>query len=340
MKTHLLLLALAGAVLAATNSYAQDAENLNPYAIFGCTPYVAGDKDAGADAEKVFVIENFTANSPVARIEHAPRSGHVRLLDKHGKLLKEKWLKAGENGWPTQDRFAEKYYSISPYAYCAGNPINSIDLNGDSIWYTRHDNTITMHVTAKVINYSSADVNVEKRAAQIAKRLARDYAGPVTIDGQECQMVVDADIQGVESMNDVDGSDHVFAYADRTNEVVEGATSALGGKTMTLYSDASMRSTSHEFGHAAGLIHETVSGVAAIFNVMTQGGHFGSVTSGQRAIMYRQRGNINKYPNSAVMTPGNPYSPRIPYPYMHSRDKRGRPTTGHINQVGLRYNLN
>lgn len=133
MKTHLLLLALAGAVLAATNSYAQDAENSNPYAIFGCTPYVAGDKDAEASAEKVFVIENFTANSPVARIEHAPRSGHVRLLDKHGKLLKEKWLKAGENGWPTQDRFAEKYYSISPYAYCAGNPIRYIDMNGDSI---------------------------------------------------------------------------------------------------------------------------------------------------------------------------------------------------------------
>lgn len=133
MKTHLLSLALAGIVLAATNSYAQDAENSNPYAIFGCTPYVAGEKDYETDADKVFVIENFTANSPVARIEHSPRSGHVQLLDKHGKLLKEKLLKVGENGWLTQDRFAEKYYSISPYAFCAGNPIRYIDIKGDSI---------------------------------------------------------------------------------------------------------------------------------------------------------------------------------------------------------------
>ncbi|MDO4200498.1 MAG: RHS repeat-associated core domain-containing protein, partial [Clostridia bacterium] len=31
------------------------------------------------------------------------------------------------------DPKAEKYYSISPYAWCANNPINNIDLNGDTI---------------------------------------------------------------------------------------------------------------------------------------------------------------------------------------------------------------
>ena len=51
---------------------AQNSENLNPYAIFGCTHYVAGDKDAGANAEKVFVIENFSKGSKVARIEYNP----------------------------------------------------------------------------------------------------------------------------------------------------------------------------------------------------------------------------------------------------------------------------
>jgi RHS repeat-associated protein len=33
-----------------------------------------------------------------------------------------------------QDRFAEKYYSLSPYQYCANNPTSSIDINGDSIF--------------------------------------------------------------------------------------------------------------------------------------------------------------------------------------------------------------
>ena len=28
------------------------------------------------------------------------------------------------------DPLCEKYYSISPYAYCAGNPVNLVDPNG------------------------------------------------------------------------------------------------------------------------------------------------------------------------------------------------------------------
>ena len=33
----------------------------------------------------------------------------------------------------TNDRFAEKYHSLSPYQYGANNPINTIDINGDSL---------------------------------------------------------------------------------------------------------------------------------------------------------------------------------------------------------------
>lgn len=121
-------------LLFSTISFAQNAENQNPYAIFGRVPYVAGEKSADSNAEKVFMIENTVQDSDIARMEHNTQTGRVQLLDKHGKLLKEKFLKAGENGWLTQDRFAEKYYSISPYAYAAGNPIRYIDINGDSIY--------------------------------------------------------------------------------------------------------------------------------------------------------------------------------------------------------------
>ena len=36
--------------------------------------------------------------------------------------------------WDRPDLLAEKYYHISPYAYCANNPMNCIDINGDSIF--------------------------------------------------------------------------------------------------------------------------------------------------------------------------------------------------------------
>ena len=33
----------------------------------------------------------------------------------------------------TMDPLCEKYYHISPYAYCGGNPVNRVDVDGDSI---------------------------------------------------------------------------------------------------------------------------------------------------------------------------------------------------------------
>ncbi|OMP74928.1 hypothetical protein BW716_32785 [[Flexibacter] sp. ATCC 35208] len=42
----------------------------------------------------------------------------------------------------TQDRFAEKYYILSPYQFAANNPILLIDINGDSL-------TVTGEQTAK-----------------------------------------------------------------------------------------------------------------------------------------------------------------------------------------------
>jgi len=40
--------------------------------------------------------------------------------------------------WTTMDPLAEKYYSISPYAYCAGDPVNLTDPTGMD-WYTNND---------------------------------------------------------------------------------------------------------------------------------------------------------------------------------------------------------
>ncbi len=40
--------------------------------------------------------------------------------------------------WNSMDPLAEKYYSISPYAYCAGNPVNLVDVDGMQ-WYSYKD---------------------------------------------------------------------------------------------------------------------------------------------------------------------------------------------------------
>lgn len=35
--------------------------------------------------------------------------------------------------WMSVDPMADKYYPIGPYVYCAGNPVNVIDPQGDTI---------------------------------------------------------------------------------------------------------------------------------------------------------------------------------------------------------------
>lgn len=118
-------------------SFAQDKENSNPYAIFGSNPYIAGDK-ADGEHVKVFIIENIRDNSQIVRLEHNTETGIVTAFDNENMVVLQKKLKEGERAWLTHDRFAEKYYHLSPYSYGAGNPVNIIDINGDSLWITHN----------------------------------------------------------------------------------------------------------------------------------------------------------------------------------------------------------
>ena len=54
--------------------------------------------------------------------------------------------------WSTPDPLSEKYYSISPYAYCAGNPVNLVDPEGMDIWELQRD--------GRVIRKEKSDSNV------------------------------------------------------------------------------------------------------------------------------------------------------------------------------------
>ena len=54
--------------------------------------------------------------------------------------------------WTTMDPLCEKYYNVSPYAYCVNNPVKYIDENGDStkevfVWPLGHMKTMLRKVT-------------------------------------------------------------------------------------------------------------------------------------------------------------------------------------------------
>ncbi len=68
----------------------------------------------------------------------------------------------------TQDRFAEKYYGLSPYQYGANNPIIFNDINGDSLWINFGNNQRALYNNGQLQNadgsrYEGAGVKVTKK---------------------------------------------------------------------------------------------------------------------------------------------------------------------------------
>ena len=63
--------------------------------------------------------------------------------------------------WMTMDPLAEKYYHISPYAYCAGNPVNLVDPEGKEIWIVLNKdqkNEERLQYESGTLLYSNGDV--------------------------------------------------------------------------------------------------------------------------------------------------------------------------------------
>jgi RHS repeat-associated protein len=56
----------------------------------------------------------------------------------------------------TLDRFAEKYGSLTPYGYAAGNPANIIDINGDSLWM-EHRGARALYVDGALYNQNGSE---------------------------------------------------------------------------------------------------------------------------------------------------------------------------------------
>ncbi len=63
--------------------------------------------------------------------------------------------------WTSVDPMAEKYYHISPYAMCGGNPFKYIDLSGDSLSLTGSESALAL--TVKIMNqYANSKYELSK----------------------------------------------------------------------------------------------------------------------------------------------------------------------------------
>ncbi len=82
--------------------------------------------------------------------------------------------------WTTPDPLAEKYYDLSPYAFCNNNPVNFVDPDGEAIYHMNSnghiicvDTTSTMHQLYLVDNDGRrTDIYIDLTNSNILEALA------------------------------------------------------------------------------------------------------------------------------------------------------------------------
>lgn len=172
----------------------------------------------------------------------------------------------------TQDAYAEKYLSLTPYQYAANNPVTNIDINGDSVWvttaytYDKKGNvtstTYLLHATIKVLNTSDGSLDMNALTKGIKDNLSNALSG--WDNNMTTRYETDTQIGVANSMDAVAESDHLITVVDDvTGKDAKGGQAggiaADGGKIAYIENKGSIsgmaRLATHEFGHNLGLPH-------------------------------------------------------------------------------------
>ncbi len=147
MKTKILL------TLLAISSFAANAQNDNPYAIFGHKTNVVYE----TKVKDFFVIPNNDPSSKTKAIAFNMDEGYILFLGLNDSILSRTKIQPDQLlRWLSTDPLANEYPSISPYAFVANNCINAIDPDGRKIifvngYYNTGDGTMPKSIAQNMI---------------------------------------------------------------------------------------------------------------------------------------------------------------------------------------------
>lgn len=128
-------------------SYSEDTEirktellNKSPYSMFGDSSVMLMTTHE-RKINHTLEIYNSTPSNSISKFVLNSKTGVIHLINNNNEIVSEIQLQTGQFArFMTTDRFAEKYYHMSPYQYGANNPICNIDINGDSIKVRIYEN--------------------------------------------------------------------------------------------------------------------------------------------------------------------------------------------------------
>ncbi len=104
----------------------------SPYAMFGDNSKMLEAKNEPIPS--IYRVEILDSDGASLYADFNLSNGFATLYDSKGNVLRQDSISENAKAmFTTIDPLCEKYYHLSPYSYCGGNPVNRIDLHGDSI---------------------------------------------------------------------------------------------------------------------------------------------------------------------------------------------------------------
>ena len=184
--------------------------------------------------------------------------------------------------WLSVDPISDKYPSLSPYVYCANNPIKLVDPNGEDYEIVIKGNNLIVKA-----NYYTSDAN--KKDLQEALDLWNNQNGFSYVTGKgknkkvynirfeltiaEGNFTDEKSTMGSENFHS--GIDNFLSYSDNIfNENKEPINGEATNNVIHIRPEASIRTIAHEVGHTLGIGDWTIPGPESEDHgqLMTSGG--------------------------------------------------------------------
>lgn len=256
MKTKILL------TLLAISSFAANAQNDNPYQVFGHKSKVIYEETK----EDYLRIANSNTNDSVKFIVFNFSNRTVQLLDLNDSVTQtlpiesERLLR-----WLSVDPLASKYPSSSPYNFVDNNPIMRVDPDGrDWIVATSQVNgktQIKLTFAGAIVNNSGKPIDMQNLINNQVKQFESVFGqGNVTANLMLREVASASDIKWHESLIDIQAGAN---FGKTESGGVVGGDSRYGGKYIRVNADGingngslvDNKTIVHEMGHTGGLMH-------------------------------------------------------------------------------------
>ena len=160
----------------------------------------------------------------------------------------------------TMDPLAEKYYSLSPYTWCAGNPILNIDNNGKDYEVSVYDDKIVISAN---IYTSSSDYSAAMKGCSLINsntgRFSLSFkAGETNVEIPIvfALQAIETDVRDIHTASTTDNKGNAFFIVPKikNDSNLNGIT--IDGKRVDVKASRAETSTvGHEFGHLIGSTH-------------------------------------------------------------------------------------